>query len=127
MGWQTLSCHNLALTTVDGDGSIFPHQQSVSKYDFATKTANCLKHEGSKPNFDYQFAEFGDNLDQLKNNSNIIFVNGEMDPWLPGCVQTQLNENMPVLTVKNGAHHLDSFLPRQDDDTSGTNVSEVRS
>jgi hypothetical protein len=33
---------------------------------------------------------------------------------------------MPVLTVKNGAHHVDSFIPRDDDDVSGTNVKEVR-
>ena len=33
---------------------------------------------------------------------------------------------MPVLMIKNGAHHLDEFLPRDDDDVSGTNVREIR-
>lgn len=62
----------------------------------------------------------------MKDKSHIIFVNGEQDPWLSGCVQKEVNEDMPVLTVKNGAHHVDSFIPRDDDDVSGTNVKEVR-
>ena len=52
------------------------------------------------------------------NYSNIMFVNGGMDPWLVGCVRSQVNENLPVFTVKDGAHHADSFLPRNDDSGS---------
>ena len=51
-------------------------------------------------------------------------MNGGMDPWLPGCVNEQQFENLPVLTIKNAAHHLDSFLPRKDDSQSLRNVRE---
>ncbi len=47
-----------------------------------------------------------------------------MDPWLPGCVNEQKFANLPVLTIKNAAHHLDSFLPRKDDSQSLKNVRD---
>jgi len=88
MNWQTLSCHNLAITTVNGDGSIFPHNPNVKNvFDYKGKTKFCLAKEGSAPDFDFQYNEFGDNIEQMSQYSNIVFVNGEMDPWLPGCVQ----------------------------------------
>jgi len=36
---------------------------------------------------------------------------------------------MPVLTVKNGAHHADALLPYDDDDTvrPGSNLKQIRS
>ena len=72
-----------------------------------------------RPNFNYIKSEFG----EIDNKySNIIFVNGGMDPWLPGCVNEQKFANLPVLTIKNAAHHLDSFLPRNDDSQSLKNV-----
>ena len=59
---------------------------SLTQYDYKSKSQFCLNREGSTPDFNYQFDNFGVNLDQLKNYTNIVFVNGEMDPWLPGCV-----------------------------------------
>lgn len=49
-----------------------------------------------------------------------------MDPWLVGCVQKEVNPDLPVLTVSNGAHHTETFLPQADDAERGTNVVEVR-
>ena len=69
----------------------------------------------------------GSNIhEDFKHYSNIAFVNGALDPWLAGCVQEQVNEDLPVLTVKNGAHHTDSFLPRDTDEAEGSNLVEVR-
>jgi len=68
--------------------------------------------------------EFGgfNYLKDFQNYTNIVFVNGDMDPWLPGCPQKAVNEDLPVLTVRNGAHHTDNFLPRDDDDPELTQV-----
>jgi hypothetical protein len=52
----------------------------------------------------------------FKEYSNIAFVNGAIDEWLPGCVQETINSDLPVLTIKHGGHHQESFLPQADDD-----------
>jgi len=66
--------------------------------------------------------------EDFKDYSNLITLNGDTDPWLPGCLQDQVNEDMPVLTVRNGAHHTDSFMPIEGEDQvgKGSNLHEVR-
>lgn len=74
-----------------------------------------MNTRGLKPNFTF----IHDELNILeKKKSHIIFVNGGMDPWLPACVQEHTfndSTNLPVITLKNAAHHLDSFLPLDSD------------
>ena len=40
------------------------------------------------PDFDFVMQEFGgyNPKEDFKEYSNIITVNGDMDPWLPGCI-----------------------------------------
>ena len=66
---------------MDGFNSIFPHKNETT-YDFNAKIEYCKKI-GLHPNFNFIKQEFGE-IDSKY--SNIIFVNGGMDPWLPGCV-----------------------------------------
>jgi len=51
----------------------------------------------------------------FKDYTNLVWVNGDMDPWVTGCPHKAVNEDSPVLYVKNGAHHQDSFLPKKGD------------
>ena len=57
--------------------------------------------------------------------SNIIFSNGELDPWRAGGVTEFINLNLPVYIITGGAHHLDLKLPNVVD--VGTDVEYVRS
>jgi hypothetical protein len=47
------------------------------------------------------------NSQALKYISNIMFVNGALDPWNYGCVKSTSNPNLVVGTMPNGAHHTD--------------------
>lgn len=47
--------------------------------------------------------------------SNIIFSNGDLDPWRAGGVLTDVNPNVVVRMIKGGAHHLDLREPNDAD------------
>ena len=50
--------------------------------------------------------------------SNIIFSNGQLDPWMPGGVYVNATESgweSISLFIENAAHHLDLRLPNPAD------------
>ena len=55
--------------------------------------------------------------------SNIIFSNGEYDPWRSGGVLTNLSDTLVAIEVAQGAHHLDLFFSEPEDPPS---LSAVR-
>ncbi len=64
--------------------------------------------------------------------SNIVYSNGDLDPWMPAGVNMELqqdkkmkksNSNIMSLLIKQGGHHLDLFWPTDSDPVS---VKEVR-
>jgi hypothetical protein len=54
-------------------------------------------------------------MEDYKHYSNVVTVNGALDPWITGCLQESPNENMPVLTIMNGTHHNDEYIPQPND------------
>ena len=61
------------------------------------------------PNYGWAFSEFGGanyTNDYLFYN-NIIFTNGDLDPWSVGGITKYVNPDLAVFNIRGGAHHLD--------------------
>ncbi len=51
-------------------------------------------------------------------SSNIIFSNGELDPWHAGGVLENVSDQTISIYIENSAHHLDLRLPNEADPDS---------
>ena len=50
--------------------------------------------------------------------SNIVFANGDLDPWSAGSVLEEVSKKSVVVNIENAAHHLDLRLPNEADPES---------
>jgi len=50
--------------------------------------------------------------------SNVVFSNGDMDPWMPGGVAESPSESLVALLVEGGGHHLDLMFSNSADPDS---------
>lgn len=97
------------IPNLNGEGSIFPAAEGT-EYNFAAKRAYCEDVLGLTPDEHWVARNF-----DLNKTSNILFVNGNADPWLVTGVTKNLSDSLIAINIPNAAHHLDSFLPRKED------------
>lgn len=58
--------------------------------------------------------------ERMQYASNIVFTNGDLDPWSPAGVKLVdgKDRSLVSLTIDQGGHHLDLFWPTDDDPDS---------
>jgi len=120
--WDILQCNQLAMPNSTGDNSMF----LKFSYDYAKNTASCNTQYGMSPDYEWAVREFGGrNIEKdFSGYSNIIFSNGNLDPWIAGGVTEFIGLKLPYYIIQGGAHHLDLRLPNDVD--KGTDVERVR-
>nr|CAH8874692.1 unnamed protein product [Trichobilharzia regenti] len=121
LAWDFQSCTEMNLydgsdgTASDMFTSLPLTKEQVTRY--------CQKKWGVTPVFNQLSTFFGDNL--WKTATNIIFSNGNLDPWMGGGILTDQSEKVISLVLDGGAHHLDLRSPHPNDPPSARQVRQI--
>jgi hypothetical protein len=72
------------------------------------------------PRYDWVWQYFGGNDTQrdFQAHSNIIYSNGELDPWRAGGLNDKIvgNDKLDIIFIGKAAHHLDLREPNDEFD-----------
>uniref|UniRef100_A0A7S3ISV4 Lysosomal Pro-X carboxypeptidase n=1 Tax=Strombidium inclinatum TaxID=197538 RepID=A0A7S3ISV4_9SPIT len=117
-GWNVLACNQVPMPIAFGSpDSMFNDEP----FDKAAYTKDCQDKYGLTPDYGYVLRTYGGQnfKADYKQYTNIVFSNGELDPWMPGGAYSYINIDVPTYIIKNGAHHLDLREPAKGDEDTG--------
>lgn len=84
-------------------------------FDYDAFTLDCQTKYKMTPRYDWVWKYFGGNDIQRDfiSISNIIFSNGQLDPWRAGGLNDKIlaNPNIDIIYIGQAAHHLDLREP----------------
>lgn len=75
----------------------------------------CLEQYGFYPDRLHFAIAFGTPTDWARDASNIVWSQGEYDPWRGGGVVEDLNDSLVAVVISEAAHHLDLFFSHEND------------
>ena len=124
-GWNILACNELAMPIGYANDSMFLPES----FDYDNYTKSCQELYGLTPYYDWALDIFGgwNNSVDFLAATNIVWSNGELDPWRAGGMNTNVTADGTgiALYIENAAHHLDLREPNVEDPatvTSGRGV-----
>jgi lysosomal Pro-X carboxypeptidase len=77
--------------------------------------ANCLETYRFVPDRYHFSLVYGTPVDWVQEASNIVWSQGEYDPWRGGGVMEDLNDLLRAMVIPKAAHHLDLFFSHEHD------------
>ncbi|XP_036356138.1 lysosomal Pro-X carboxypeptidase-like [Octopus sinensis] len=92
---------DLYMCSREGVDNMFPPME----YNSSRVNKECSELYGVTPR--RGFIPLETNVRDLSSFTNIIFSNGDMDPWSGGGFYRQDNEGIHVVVIEGGAHHVD--------------------
>ena len=84
-----------------------------SSWDVKEMGKICEKTWGTKPDTSRVRLQYGDH--DISEHSNIVFSNGDMDPWAGGGVRNNISDSMVAINIEHGAHNYDLLFSHKED------------
>ncbi|XP_064636783.1 lysosomal Pro-X carboxypeptidase-like isoform X2 [Lineus longissimus] len=101
-GWDFQACTEMAMPMcADGVTDMF----EPSPWNFSAFSDDCYKSWKVRPQRDWVITHYADR--DIRAASNIVFSNGQLDPWSGGGVLKTVNPSLPTPFIAEAAHHLD--------------------
>ncbi|KAF5927066.1 hypothetical protein HPG69_018332 [Diceros bicornis minor] len=82
------------------DDMFEPHSWNLQEF-----SDDCFKQWGVRPRPSWITTMYGGK--NISSHTNIIFSNGDLDPWSGGGVTKDITDTLVAITIPEGAHHLD--------------------
>ncbi len=115
-GWSYMACTEMIMPMEkNGVTDMF----NPLKWDLEAFSRDCRKEWNAdvRPNWIFDFYGGRDFYNEINQYSNILYINGKMDPWNAGCPKHSSNPSVLVFEA-DSAHHLDLRLPNEKDPES---------
>lgn len=102
LGWSYQACTEIVMPfCTNGIDDMFePHLWNLKEF-----SDDCFKQWGVRPRPSWITTMYGGK--NISSHSNIVFSNGELDPWSGGGVTKDITDTLVAITISEGAHHLD--------------------
>ncbi|GMI11797.1 hypothetical protein TrVE_jg6518 [Triparma verrucosa] len=84
-------------------------------WDGDASAQSCVESNGIYPDRSHFALSYGNKVDWARDASNIVWSQGEYDPWRGGGVQEDLNDSLIAVVIGEAAHHLDLFFSHEGD------------
>uniref|UniRef100_A0A1Y9HDP7 Lysosomal Pro-X carboxypeptidase n=1 Tax=Anopheles funestus TaxID=62324 RepID=A0A1Y9HDP7_ANOFN len=120
-GWDFQACTEMVMPMcADGVHDMFPPQQ----WNLQSYSDKCFKKYGVHPRPSNALLNYGGEF--LEGSiTNIVFSNGLLDPWSGGGVLRSTNDNVKIVLIPEGAHHIDLRASNPNDPSSVTRARAV--
>lgn len=110
--WAYQTCTEVVqAVATNGVTDMFP----PAPYSLPDIVAGCIQQFSTVPRVEWLVDWFG-GLNMSA--SNILFSNGNLDPWSGGGVTESLSDTLIAINIENSAHHLDLRFPNPADPPS---------
>ncbi|KAL1774400.1 hypothetical protein HispidOSU_018607 [Sigmodon hispidus] len=102
VGWNYQSCTEMVMPfcTNGVDDMFEPYLWDLKKF-----SEECFNQWKVKPRPHWITTLYGGK--NISSHSNIIFSNGDLDPWSGGGVTKDISDTLVAINIPEGAHHLD--------------------
>ncbi|KAK2846694.1 hypothetical protein Q5P01_009693 [Channa striata] len=102
LGWFYQACTEMVMPMCTNG---FTDMFEPEEWNFQAFSDECNAMFGVRPRADWADTVYGGK--DISAHSNIIFSNGELDPWSSGGVNYNITESLVCIMIPEGAHHLD--------------------
>ena len=102
-GWDYQACTEMVMPICSRyESSVFPPSR-WNLYGYVQDCERRWMNATVRPDWAVTFYGGKD----ISSHSNIVFSNGDLDPWSFGSVLTNLSDTLTAVIIEGGAHHLD--------------------